>query len=850
MKHIRYSVLGTVFLIFSVCSVLIPAKSELFAQTKSPAEFLGYELGDRFTPHHQIVSYYEHVAATRSNVTLEYYGKTNELRPLLVAFVTSDANMARLDEIRLNNLRLTGLEEGTPVVEGAPAVTWLSYGIHGNESSSAEAAMQTLYELSDPDNSRTQGWLESNVVIMDPLLNPDGRDRYAIWYNQMLGRFVNPHLETREHNEPWPGGRPNHYYFDLNRDWAWQTQVESKARAKIYHSWMPHIHADFHEMGYDAPYYFAPAAEPFHEDITDWQRQFQTEIGLNNTTYFDAKGWLYYTRERFDLFYPSYGDTWPTFNGAIGMTYEQAGHGRAGTAVITSEGDTLTLAQRVLQQHTVGLSTVEVTSNNADRVVQEFKHYFDRAQSNPPGEYKTYIISGDNPPDRLRDFLTYLENQDIAFGPAPRTRRVDALNYATAQTERISLSENDIVISAYQPKSVMLKVLLEPQTAIIDSVTYDITAWSLPYAYGLKAFATSSRINPTSTGFEVPSEVGIHGAEEPYGYIAKWQSEHDARFLAAMLRHGIRVRTAEVPFRIDGQDYERGTLVITRRGNERFGDNFGALMLELAEKHERSLHAVSTGFVESGIDFGALDMKHIRPPRIAVLAGSGVASYNFGEIWHFFDQQIGYPANFIDVSNLNQVNWNDYDILILPNGNYNNAFNDDGKAELNRWVRAGGKIIAFENAARFVANIDGISGISIRRSEDAELTDEDKLRVFANREREAASGAVRGGIFKLNVDHTHPLGFGYDRPYFTLKNSPFVFDYFENGWNVFTLQEGSHRNGFVGYEVKDHIYNSLIFGVQPVQRGNVVILADNPLFRAFWNNGKMIFANAVFMVGN
>lgn len=828
--------------------LLLPA-SLLFAQTKSPAEFLGYELGDRFTPHHLAVAYYEHVAETRDNVTIEYYGKSNQLRPLLVAYVTSESNQARLEDIRLNNLRLAGLEDGEASTD-APAITWLAYGIHGNESSSMEAALQTLYELSDPNNAQAREWLENSVVIMDPVMNPDGRDRYANWYNQMLGRFVDPKLETREHNEPWPGGRSNHYYFDLNRDWAWGSQIESRYRTEIYQRWMPHVHADFHEMGHNAPYYFAPAAEPFHEDISNWQREFQTTIGKNHTKYFDAEGWLYYTRERFDLFYPSYGDTWPTFNGAIGMTYEKAGHSRAGTAVITNEGDTLTLAERVLHHHTVGLSTAEVTAMNAQPVVSEFKNYFDRAQSNPPGDFKTYIIRSGNNPDKVRDLLSFLDSHKIQYGAAPETRRVDGYNYRAATEERISLDGNDIVISAYQPKSVLVKVLMEPKTTIIDSLTYDITAWSLPYAYGLEAFATTSRINPATDGFDNFSDAEVKGVDRPYAYINRWQSEHDAAFLSALLRNDILVRFSEVKFAIEGESYNEGTLVIPRRGNERFGERLDEIVRELAEKHSRNLHAVATGYSDSGTDIGALDIKFLKPPRVLVLAGDGVNSLNYGEIWHFFDQQIGYPAAYVDVNNLNQVNWNDYDVLVLATGNYNSAFNDNARSELVRWVRSGGKIIAMQGAAQFVAGLEGINGVTVRSSNDDDDEEANLLRNYGDREREALTNAIRGGIYKLQVDESHPLGFGYQDPYYTLKNGTMVFDYMENGWNVFTLPENSWRNGFVGAGVKDHVTNSLIFGVQPVGRGNIVVMADNPLFRAFWHNGKLLFSNAVFMVGN
>src|SRR5690606_3319610 len=315
---------GTAILL-AVCSV------QALAQVQSPEEFLGYELGSAWTPHYKVVQYFEHLAGHSPLVALEHYGYTYEGRELVYAVVTSRANHANLDEIRVNNLRLTGLEGGTPA-SGQKAIVWLSYNVHGNETSSSEAALKTAYALLTEYSSL----LDDVVVIMDPMVNPDGRDRYVNWYRSVAGKYVNPLHDAREHREPWPGGRTNHYYFDLNRDWAWATQQETRHRLAHYHEWMPHVHVDFHEQGVNEPYYFAPAAEPFHPRITAWQRDFQTTIGQNNARYFDAEGWLYFTREVFDLFYPGYGDTWPTFNGAIGMTYEQGGSGRAGLAVVTA----------------------------------------------------------------------------------------------------------------------------------------------------------------------------------------------------------------------------------------------------------------------------------------------------------------------------------------------------------------------------------------------------------------------------------------------------------------------------------------------------------------------------------
>ncbi len=290
---------------------------------QSPEQFLGYTLGDRFTRHYQIVAYFEQVAKTNpSRVKIQQYGFTNEGRPLIVAFVSSAENISNLEQIRLNNLRLAGLaKDKMAPVESTPAIVWLSYNVHGNEPSSSEAAMKTLYSLLDPNNAQSASWLKNTVVVLDPCINPDGRDRFANWQNGVTNISPDANAQTREHREPWPGGRVNHYYFDLNRDWAWQTQVESRQRMELYNQWLPQVHVDFHEQSYNNPYYFAPAAEPYHEVVTPWQRDFQLLIGKNHAKYFDSKGWLYFTKETFDLFYPSYGDTYPTYNGAIGMTY-------------------------------------------------------------------------------------------------------------------------------------------------------------------------------------------------------------------------------------------------------------------------------------------------------------------------------------------------------------------------------------------------------------------------------------------------------------------------------------------------------------------------------------------------
>ncbi|MGK7369881.1 MAG: M14 family zinc carboxypeptidase, partial [Candidatus Halalkalibacterium sp. M3_1C_030] len=383
---------------------------------QSPEEYLGYELGSKWTPHYKVMNYFKYVADQSPMVTFQQYGTSNEGRELVIVKVASEENHERLEQIRTDNLKRAGLMDGEPTTN--VPIVWLSYNVHGNETSSSEAALKTIYELVRPGNAESKKWLTNTVVIMDPMINPDGRDRYVHWYTETAGDEFNAYGDAREHHEPWPGGRTNHYYFDLNRDWAWLTQKESRQRVELYQKWMPQIHVDYHEQSYTSPYYFAPAAEPFHKAITDWQREFQYTIGKNHARYFDKNSWLYFTREVFDLFYPSYGDTYPIFNGSIGMTYEQAGGGYAGLGIIKPEGDTLTLHDRLMHHYTTGMSTVEIASQYADKLVSEFGAYYNDALENPSGEYKTFVIKADNNPDKMKALFDLLDKHKVEYGKA------------------------------------------------------------------------------------------------------------------------------------------------------------------------------------------------------------------------------------------------------------------------------------------------------------------------------------------------------------------------------------------------------------------------------------------------
>lgn len=684
----------------------------VWSQVSSPEQFLGYKLGSRYTPHYKIVNYFRQVASQSPDmVKVEQYGETNEGRPLLLAFISSKENLSNLENIRLNNLRLAGTAlDRMAANENAPAIVWLSYNVHGNETSSSEAAMLTLYELINPANGRSKEWLKNTVILMDPCVNPDGRDRYVNWFNSMVGKTPNPQAFTREHSEYWPGGRANHYYFDLNRDWAWQTQVESQQRIVKYNQWLPHVHVDYHEQGINEPYYFAPAAEPFHEVITPWQRQFQTMIGRNNAKYFDQNGWLYFTKERFDLFYPSYGDTYPTYKGAIGMTYEQGGGPRGGAAVINEDGDTLTLWDRLYHHFTTGMSTIEITSQNAGKVVQEFHRYFNKARSAPGGEFKGYLIKVGNG-DKVKRLRTLLDRNQIQYGFSTGEGNITGLNYFTGKNESVRPVAGDLVINSNQPNSNLIQVLFERNSKLTDSNTYDITAWAIPYAYGLTTYGTTNYIGASNS--KEPVETNPVLVPNAYAYLVKWDGVASAKFLSEMLKQGVKMRYAEQSFTVKGEEFEKGTLMITRTSNQSMS-NLESIVRKSAAVAGVQPYSIETGFVDKGFDVGSDKVRSIKAPKVTVVSGENVSSLGFGEIWHFFENEIGYPVNVVTIAGLNRNVLKETTVLIFPDGNYRMFADKVQNEQLKEWVNSGGKIIAFENAAAQMSKNDW--GLKIKGS--------------------------------------------------------------------------------------------------------------------------------------
>lgn len=814
------------------------ATTTIFAQAPSPDEFLGYPLGTKFTPHQKVVDYFKKVAATNKNIQLQVYGKTYEGRELLLAVISDQANMDNIEQIRTANLALANADKNVSKLAKQPAIVWLSYNVHGNESNSTETSMKVIYALATAKVNQTNEWLKNTIVIIDPCLNPDGRERYVSNYNMVTGKVPNADPAAIEHTEPWPGGRPNHYYFDLNRDWAWQTQIESEQRILAYHKWMPQVHVDFHEQSYNEPYYFAPAAEPVHQDITPWQREFQVTVGKNNAKYFDQNGWQYFTKERFDLLYPSYGDTYPLYNGAIGMTYEQGGI-RAGLAVVTADGDTLTLKDRIDHHFATSMATIETVAANSEKLISEFKKYFEKNVANPPGNYKTYVVKAQNI-DRLNKLASLLKKNKIsyAFGG---DKTLNGFNFETQKQENFKIERNDLVLNLQQPSAVLASVLFEPQTMVSDSNTYDITAWALPYAYGLNAYAVKEAINGSFSATEEKKEV-LPTIASPYAWAMTWDAVKDAQVLVELQKQKIKVRLAEDGFTNGGKTYKAGSLLIYRGENERINKDLANKLGAVARQYNTSFYPIASGLVEKGKDFGSNVYPILTAPKIAVVTGQGTSSLAVGAIWHFFEQELNYPITMINTQNATSLDINNVNVLILPDGSYDDKLVD----RLSSWVNAGGKLILMDDA---IGSFIGKKGFDIKKKEypkkDEKVVDE---RKYGEKDKDDMQNSIPGAIYKVELDQTHPMTLGLGKYYYTLKTDEKIYEPLENGWNVGTLKANSYMAGVAGDKVKKKLETGLLYGVQQSGKGNVVYIGTDVLFRAFWESGKQLFTNAVFLV--
>lgn len=815
------------------------------AQLKSPAEF-SQSYGKTASYYHQVENYFEHLVQNSEYIQHKSYGQTTQERSLNVYYISTPENLRDLENIRQNNLYQIGMADAKPTMVNDKVIVWLSFNVHGNEIGATESAMSVAYELINPENKDSKEWLENTIVILDPCLNPDGFSRYGNWLRDISGKNTHPGLNDREHMEPWPGGRENHYSYDLNRDWAWQTQIETQQRMVLYNEWMPMIHVDVHEMGFNEPYFFPPAAEPMHDFITDGQKDFYNAIGEMTAKKFDSEGWNYYTRERFDLFYPSYGDTYPTFNGAVGMTYEQGGIG-AGRAITMNNGNLLTLQDRINHHTAAILTAVETASWQKDKLVKNFRAYFKDSREEPKGKYQTYIIKNTGKTDQLTRLL---KRNKIQYAYAAESKKTSGYNYQSDTTKDFTIEPNDLIVSVNQPKATLTQVLFEPAQKLTDSLSYDITAWALPHAYGIDSYALKGNLS-----IDTKKEISYKGKfdyERIYAYYVPWNGRASAKLLGLMLKSGIRVRSSRKASAFRGIKVSPGDLVILKGDNPQLQD-FKNMMESLLDK-KRDYEVVESGFSLEGGDLGGENYPLVATPKVLLLAGNSVSATDFGQVWFYMDEIVNYPVSIVEIQNLERVNLLEFNTIILPDGWY--SLPESDKKSIDTFIDNGGKVIAIANALSVFEDRPGYSLTKFATDEakllETTLSDNETLESrfydFQNAERRALSGSVPGAIVENILDKSHPLSYGLGDKYFSLKTNDTHYQLLKNAWNVAYVPAKYKNFGFIGKSLKKKLENTVTFAVQQKGKGQIIYMVDNPLFRGFWENGNLLFSNALFLV--
>jgi hypothetical protein len=852
----------------------------------SPDKIIGHELGGKFTSHSQIEKYINALKESApERVKVFPYGESYENRTLYLLAFSSPENLDRLEQIKINQKKLsdphlTNERDAESIIKSSPAIAWLSYGVHGNEASSSEAALQVMYGLASRTDTEIISILENVVVFIDPLLNPDGHERYVNFQITRAGVKPVDDRAAAEHSEDWPGSRSNHYFFDLNRDWAWLTQKETQERIKIYQEWKPQVHADYHEMGYNSSYFFFPSFKPINKNLPNNTIEWGEIFGKANAEAFDAKGWSYWSGEVFDLFYPGFGDSWPSLNGAIGMTYEQAG--QVGVRVKRNDETILTLKDRLDHHFVTSLATLKTTAGNREKLLKDYYQFFkDAIEEGRNGPIKNYIIDPTKNRSKAERMISLLLQQGIEISRTLKEFTSEGLHTFFQNKETTAkFPANSYIISLEQPSKRLIKSLMEQEPAISDTFFYDISSWALPVAFGVETHWTSKNIEVPSEKIQAvsppPGKVSVENAA--YAYIFKWNSDNAIKAVVWLLQHDYKVHTALKEFTSNGEKFERGSIIIPISGNQK---DIHARMKEISEQFNLTIYSAKSGFTEKGIDLGSDRAVKLKKPKIIVATNAPLSSESYGAIWSMFDNIYGIDFIPMKLDRLKNIDLHDYTTIIFPddwgNGNgYKNQLDSVATQKIKSWISNGGTFIGIEGGAAFAsASVGKIAGIKFKEKKKGEdkkdekkddkkdgkkvedstrredkLSDEEleKRMTVEERERKQRLEYIPGTILRVKLDNSHPLGFGYDSIITVLKTGNTMYELSSNGYNVGIYTKSPRLSGYMSKENEKMIEETPFLVHEQLGSGNIILFADDPNFRLLWENLNKLFLNSVLLM--
>lgn len=802
-----------------------------------PKEVIGHEVGEWHVSHDRLVNYMATLANASERITIEQFGETYEKRPLVLLTITSPENHKNIEEIKRQHHLLTRPDRSANLdLNEMPAVLYMGFSIHGNEPSGSNASLAVAYHLAAATGEEIDKTLDNTVILLDPSFNPDGLNRFASWVNsrRSLTEVADP--QNIEQNEVWPGGRTNHYWFDLNRDWLPAQHPESQARLEKFHEWKPNVLTDHHEMGTNSTYFFQPGIPSRNNPLTPARNFELTErMGEYHARALDKIGSFYFTKENYDDFYYGKGSTYPDIQGAVGILFEQAS---SRSHAQESNNGILRFPFTIRNQFTTALSTIQaVTDMRLDLLNHQRDFYVNSKREGARNRGKAYIFGSTHDPVRAYHLAELINRHNIDIYSLNKPVTAGGNNFSPT---------GSYIVPFDQPQYKLIEAMFETRTQFTDSLFYDISTWTLPLAFNLP-YATAGReftddlIGEKFTA--VQPEGTFTGTGNAYAYFIEWQHYYSPKVLYQLQSEGIRSRVATEPFENGGKKFGRGTIMIPAEGSLSEGRKLEDLLRKLAHENGVNITAAAGGLDYGSYSLGSPTFRPLKKPEIAILIGDGIRSYEAGEVWHLLDYRFKIPVTQLSVDKMNSYDLSRYNTIIMVSGSYS-SISDRGTENLKTWISQGGTIIAQRTALSWLSR-QNLGNLQFKKSPE-----EDSLHQRPYKYIRSYQGAQHtgGAIFKVLGDLTHPLLYGFSEaeiPVFRNHNQ-FVEPAKNPFGNPITYTSSPLLSGYISSPNLEQLKNTSAAGVANYGRGSIISFTDDHNFRAFWYGTNKLFLNALF----
>ncbi len=809
----------------------------------SPEQFLGYPIGQYHTRHDKTVAYFKTLASLSDKATLTVYGKTHEKRELIILNISNEENINTLEDLRQKHLQLVDVKSPLSDVSQIPVFINLAYNVHGNEPSSAEAAMLTAYTLIASKNKDIISYLDDAVIFIDPTINPDGRDRHTQWANSRRGNPLVADKYDIEHNEAWPRGRTNHYWFDLNRDWLLAVHPESQGKLNWYHQWYPNVVTDFHEMGTNSTYFFEPmkpiaSKDPImpKENYTTLNELFAKQFSSD----LNKIGSLYFTKEAFDGTYPGYGSSYPDLQGALALLFEQAssrGH------VQETDMGKITFKFTIRNQYISSFATIKASIDNKD-YLNEYKHRFftSAIKTAEKSSVKGYVFGDDYDKNRTKEFIDLLLKHKINVYQLDKSIKLNNTSFKKG---------NAFIVPTKQPQYRMVQTMFETYNTYRDSVYYDASAWStvnfynMPYNKVTSSFKTGAKIINTNDLVNIDDF-----ASSKYAYLIPWDDYYAPAMLYYLQQHKVKLKVAFKPFSIQAtkekHQFNRGTLLIPVSLQSIDSNKLYEIVKTASKEFKVQAYAVNTGYSKQGIDLGSRNFRTLKKPKPLLLVGDGVSSYEAGEIWHLLDTKLKMPIAKVPLRIFKKVNLKRYNTLVMVSGSYK-QLDSLQRQKIKNWVAKGNTLITIREASAWAIKNKLVKESLLKKEKDSGKTV--KRLPYGDAAEHIGKKRVGGAIFNVDLDLSNPLGFGYHRKIIPVyRNSNVWLSPSKNPYaTVSKYTKNPHVDGFITSEnLNTYLKKSASLIISKIGNGRVILFADNPNFRGAWYGTNKLFFNALF----